>query len=159
MIPPKGWVAILVLIVLAGLYVAHRGIVKYEVEAAVQKTTVSLNANYATKLKAAEEKTAKVEADLKQEANQLKNDRDAKISILTNSLSDALKRLRERQARPPAQPSGEIAPVGGSCPAVQLYREDAEFLTKESYRAESVLIERDYYYEQYENARKKLDGY
>lgn len=159
MLPPKGWVAILVLIVLAGLYVAHRGIVKYEVDAAIQKTQVSLNASYQTKLDNAKAKTAKTEDELRLNALQAQKDKDAQIAALSSSLNDALKRLRDRQERPPAQPSGEIASVGGSCPAVQLYREDAEFLTKESYRAESVLIERDYYYEQYEDARKKLDGY
>lgn len=159
MIPPKGWVAILVLIVLAGLYAAHRGIVAYEVRDAVQKTTISLNADYSKRLKAAEEKTAKVEKELKDDANKIKNDRDTTISVLTASRDLALKRLSERKARPSAQPSGEVASVGGSCTARELYREDAEFLTREAYRAQSIIVERDYYYNQYELTRKKLDGY
>lgn len=159
MIPPKGWVAILVLIVLAGLYVAHRGIVAYEVDAAVQKTTVSLNAAYQIKLDAANAKTAKVEKELGNEAATIKNDRDTQVSILNASLNDALSRLSKRPTRPAPQPSGEVASVGGSCTARELYREDAEFLTRESSRAQSVIVERDYYYNQYENARKKLDGY
>lgn len=159
MLPPKGWIAILVLIVLAGLYGAHRGIVAYEVDAAVQKTTVSLNSEYDKKLKAAELKTAKTEDELRLNALQATRDKNAQIAILTTSLNDALKRLRDRQERPPAQPSGEVASSGGSCTARELYREDAEFLTREAYRAQSVIVERDYYYNQYEQARKKLDGY
>lgn len=159
MLPAKGWIAILVLVVLAGLYAAHRGIVKYEVSAAVQKTTVSLNLRYQNELDQAKQKTDKTEQELRLNSLQASKDKDAKIAILTTSLNDALKRLRDRQARPPAQPTGEVASVGGSCTARELYREDAEFLTREAYRAEAVMFERDYYYQQYEIARKKLDDY
>lgn len=61
--------------------------------------------------------------------------------------------LRKRAARP-----ATITPTQPSCTGAGLYRDDAEFLARLANSAEQVKIERDYYYGQYESARKLLAG-
>lgn len=155
----KGWIAIIVLIALGGLYGAHRGIVAYEVKQAVQTNTVSINLKYQKDLAVATEQAVKATNDLRDQADSAKAKKYEQIESRNAALSVAIKRLQNRPLRPAPQPSGDVASVGGSCTAAQLYREDSEFLTREATRAESVLDERDYYYNAYETARKKLDGY
>lgn len=155
----KGYVAISIVIVLAGLYGAHRGIVAHEVSRAVQTTTVSMNLKYQKDLAVATDKAVKATNDLRDFGDVAKEKKYAQTEARNAALNAAVKRLSNRPVRPAPQPTGEVASVGGSCTAAQLYREDSEFLTREASRAESVLDERDYYYNAYENARKKLDGY
>jgi hypothetical protein len=68
--------------------------------------------------------------------------------------------LRNRATRAEASKAGSSAASGvvGSCTGAQLYRDDAEFLAGYAQQAEGVRIERDYYYGQYESARKLLSG-
>jgi hypothetical protein len=81
-------------------------------------------------------------------------EKNEKIKALNDSLSDALGRLSKRPQRPIDIPTTPQA--GNTCTGTELYREDAEFLTREAARAEKLITERDYYYEQYERARKLL---
>jgi len=142
MLSPKGWVAILVLIALVGLYGAHRAIVNTESSRAV-----------ATAVQRAHVEAKKTEDELRINLNDLKKDKDAKLARLNNDLSAANDRLRQRPKRtdPPAT-------SGSSCTGRQLYQEDGLFLRGEASRAEALIVERDYYYNLYEDTRKKLDG-
>lgn len=104
-------------------------------------------------LKAEQEARAK-EQLLTYQAFQKQREKDEKISDINGKLSVALRMLRERPNRPsdPATPSGE------ACTGTKLFREDAEFLTREAARADRAVAERDYYYERYEDARRTLAG-
>lgn len=126
------------------------------VQEAVERTTSVLNQKYDKALVEASAKALRASKDLQANADKDRETKDEKIEALNTSLTTALSKLRTRPTRP-----SDIAnnpPSVEACTARELYREDAEFLTREAARAESVLIERDYYYEQYEAVRKKING-
>lgn len=99
-----------------------------------------------------EAKAHAMEQKLNYEAWNLRATKDAKITDLNTKLSNALSLLRNRPSRSDPAPSGE------ACKGTELFREDAEFLTREAARADQLIIERDYYYERYEAARRELAG-
>lgn len=128
----------------------------YDKQEAVQEARAEVVESYNKALVAAHISALKKQNEMLEEANKLKESKDAKISTLNSKLDNALSELRNRPYRPAPNtpnPNPEI-----SCTGTQLYREDAEFLTREANRAQKVLIERDYYYEQYELVRKKING-
>jgi len=81
-------------------------------------------------------------------------EKDAKINSIERNLRSDIERLRNREVRPNVV---TITETRGTCTGTGLYREDAEFLTREAARAEKVRIERDYFWQQYENARLELE--
>ena len=81
-------------------------------------------------------------------------EKDAKINSIERNLRSDIERLRNREVRPNVV---TITETRETCTGTGLYREDAEFLTREAARAEKVRIERDYYWQQYENARLELE--
>lgn len=82
-------------------------------------------------------------------------EKDEKINRISADLDVAIKRLQHRPLR---ASNPDTASPTSSCRGSQLYREDAEFLTREAARAEQLITQRDYYYREYENARKALNG-
>lgn len=97
-----------------------------------------------------ERATKALEASLRSETKQ----KDAKIDSIQRQLADTIKRLRERPVRPNVVTVTEIREA---CTGRELYREDGEFLAREAARSERVLEERNFYWQQYENARVKLE--
>lgn len=158
MLSSKAYVAIAVIVALMGLYGAHRAIVASEVKQAVQQNVLAMNSEYQKKLETARAATKKTEDELRLNALQTTKEKDAKIATTRRELDVALERLRTRPERPSPESPSAAPGNSSSCTGMSLYRADAEFLTREAARAQSVLIERDYYYKQYEDARKKLDG-
>ena len=138
---PYLWLAIL--IALAGLYGAHRWVVVSEVKEAETALIVKLEA-----------KARKVEDELRLNALQERKEKDAKISSINSDLERANRLLRTRPTRPPVLPPSS----GVSCTGRELYQEDGLFLRGEAARAEALIVERDYYFNLYEEARKKLNG-
>lgn len=65
--------------------------------------------------------------------------------------------LQQRPSRP--QTIYINTEVASSCTGRELYKEDGEFLVREAARAQSVVAERNYYYQQYEQVRKKLNEF
>lgn len=65
--------------------------------------------------------------------------------------------LQQRPTR--SQLNSAVAEARKACTGTELYREDAEFLTREAARAERLIKERDFYYEQYERARLALEAH
>lgn len=104
-------------------------------------------------LKSEQEARAK-EQLLTYQAYQTQREKDEKINAINSKLTIALRMLRDR----PNRPSDPTTPSGESCTGTKLFREDAEFLTREAARADQLAAERDYYYERYENARRTLAG-
>lgn len=104
-------------------------------------------------LKAEQEARAK-EQLLTYQAYQKQREKDEKISDINGKLATALRMLRER----PSRPADPTTSSGAACTGTKLYREDAEFLTREAARADQLAAERDYYYERYEDARRTLAG-
>lgn len=86
--------------------------------------------------------------------NEAIRNKDEQIQMLNVDLASAINRLRTRNSRPINYSPAPRAEA--TCSGTELFREDAEFLTREAARADQVVIERDYYYERYEDARKQL---
>lgn len=142
-----------------GLIIAALGAFHYTdryaaVHKAEQATESRLNASYQAELNKAADKAKRLEQQMQQDANTLKESKDAQIKIVNEQLSVAISELRKRPKRP--SDYSPTTSVTSSCTARELYQEDAGFLTREAARADSILIERDYYYEQYERARQQL---
>lgn len=153
---PYPYLAALILSVT--LYGAHKAIVAYEVSQAKELVTLKLSGEYKTNLLKAHSDARKETVHLQNHALALEKAKDAKIKTLDDKLNVALKRLSDRPNRPTAD-NPHIGPDSKACSGSELYREDAEFLLREAARADALIIERDYYYNQYEDARKTLDEY
>ena len=149
-INPWPWLALL--LVLGGLYGAHR----YVVYDAVKQNTVQIEQRYQ---KAADQ----AEATAKEASRLLKmsNDRDIQtkdntISAVRSDLERANRLLRDRPKRPTGQ---AVSPQSStSCTGRELYQEDGLFLRGEAARAEEVVIERDYYYNRYLQLEETING-
>ncbi len=142
------------LIATGGLYGAHRVIVHNEVADAV----LLVEAKYQKQLINAASEAHKTETKLELSALALEKVKDEQINSITVERDAALKRLRNRPVRPSTPDTPKDLEAGQACTARELYREDAEFLTREAARAEQVMAERNYYYQQYEKVRKVLYG-
>ena len=107
-------------------------------------------------IKSAEVITRTERATQALEASHVKEvlEKDEKINRISADLDVAIKRLQHRPLR-------SSSPLSTSdtraCRGSELYREDAEFLTREAARADKLIEERNYYYREYENARSKLN--
>ena len=145
------YVYLAILVALLGLYGAHRLVVHN----AVSKAEAAQVVQWEKKVLEAEKKAAKTEDELRLNAMNSKRDKDAEIKRINDELAIANKRLLERPKRP--ENYTPTAPVGSSCTGRELYQEDGLFLRGEAARAEALITERDYYYNQYEDARKKLN--
>ena len=100
------------------------------------------------------ERTERVQKTLDASHRSALKEKDAKINSIERNLRSDIERLRNREVRPNVV---TITETRETCTGTGLYREDAEFLTREAARAEKVRIERDYFWQQYENARLELE--
>lgn len=116
-----------------------------------------MNAEYQNKLNKAIENAREIETLMRRSQEQQKALKDAQIKDINSKLDAALTELRKRPQRQPTQNHPPTPSTTTSCTGAELYREDGEFLAGEAARAERVLTERNYYYEQYENARRQLE--
>jgi len=91
------------------------------------------------KLKADSKKT---EADLKEKAAQQQKAANEKINNLNKHLTDAITGLSNRPDRPGSTDVSKDPGVGSApgCTGADLFRPDAEFLTREAARAEKLKI-------------------
>lgn len=123
----------------------------------MDKAVAQVEATYKQKMTEAALQASKQTIELRQSADALKDTKDAQIKTLRSKLDIALSELRNR----PYRPSDYTPPSQGgtACSGTELFREDAEFLTREAARADKIIVERDYYYKQYEDARLKLEEY
>lgn len=133
-------------VVLAALWAFH----EYDKAQAVQEVRKELVAKSKEYAEKTDKATKALEASLRSESVQ----KDAKIADIERNLRSAIKRLRDRPVRPDVVTVTEIREA---CTGAQLYREDGEFLAREAARAERILEERNFYWQQYENARVKLE--
>lgn len=144
------------IIALIGLIIALIAIHEYDKRQEVSQAVTAVHSSY------------KAEADRRriiafQEAEKLatkqrveREQKDEQIRNIERQLSNARKLLNDRKERP--KDSEQSAQAGSSCTGRELYKEDGEFLIREAARADKALIDRDFYYNQYENARKMIEG-
>ena len=100
------------------------------------------------------ERTERVQKTLDASHRSALKEKDAKINSIERNLRSDIERLRNREVRPNVV---TITETRETCTGTGLYREDAEFLTREAARAERVREERDYFWQQYEKARLELE--
>lgn len=115
-----------------------------------------LKASQAQALAAAHAQARATERELMSKADQLRREKDAQIQTIHGRLAAALGELRERPAR------GEPLPgVAATCPAAtgaELSGPDAEFLARESARADELRAALGACYAQYEQVRQRLSN-
>lgn len=87
----------------------------------------------------------------------LESQKNEEIERINRRADELLVRLQQRTSR--TENTNNNPSVGEACTGAQLYREDGEFLAREAARADRILEERNYYYEQYEQVRKSLNEF
>ena len=95
---------------------------------------------------------------LQQSADQLRKTKNAQIARLNADLSAALAGLSDRPARPGASsvPTDPAAGANPGCTGAQLFRQDGEFLARESARADGLLADLAQCQAAYDSARDAL---
>lgn len=105
--------------------------------------------------RAKDEKAARArENELRADADKLAKEKQDEIDRVNTRLSDALERLRQREARPAAVSSGASTPAA-SCKGAtgaELFREDGQFLVREAARADRLIAALLQCYQQYDAA-------
>lgn len=102
----------------------------------------------------AEQQARKKEQDLQEAFAQERNKKDAQIRNIRRDLDAALIELRNRPER-----STVSNPTcnGAGATGAQLFREDAEFLTREAARADEIMAHLKACYQSYEQAREQIN--
>jgi hypothetical protein len=127
---------------------------EYDKATVVQRTREELSAQYNQKLLEASQKVLQAQKKMQLDSDIKQQEKDAQIKDINSLLANALNELRNRPKRP--ADSSTDTKIGSSCTGRELYQQDAEFLTREAARADRILVERNYYYNQYESIRRSL---
>lgn len=90
------------------------------------------------------------------EALKLEREKNEEITKLNTTVSSLRNSLRNRPGRE-AIVYRDNPGAPQACTGSELSREDGEFLAGEAARAEALIVERDFYYKQYEQVREKLN--
>lgn len=138
-------------IILIAAIAYHQYSKKHAVDAAI----AILQSQYRDEVAKQSEIARKNEWKLQEHADRTKEQKDEQIKKLSNKLSAAISELRNRPSR--SDTNTQNPGDSKACTGAELFREDAEFLAREAARADGILVERDYYYEQYESVRRELD--
>ena len=123
---------------------------------AVIKAKAEVELTYQKSVTAAVEKAVATERILKEQSFKTIEKKDEQLKTIQSRLSNTLSELQYRKKRESSTASASTPANTSACTGAELYREDGEFLAREAARAEGVLKQRDYYYQEYENARKSL---
>ena len=86
----------------------------------------------------------------------LEREKNAEITKLNHTVDNLRYSLRNRPSRETIR-YVESSEATRACTGAELSREDGEFLAGEAARAAVIAKERDYYYQQYEQVRIKLN--
>jgi hypothetical protein len=124
---------------------------------AVEKAKEQVRQEYILLMKEQERKQLELQGTIVLEALQLEQEKNEQITRLNARTNELLSSLSHRPTRPSETPI--VTETSPSCTGEVLYREDGEFLTREAARADRVLAERNYYYEQYEQVRKQINEF
>jgi hypothetical protein len=87
------------------------------------------------------------EHDYQADADKIRKDKDAQIKVINNQLVDAVSELRKRTSRTSETSNGK------SCNGTSLFAEDAEFLVRESARADEIRVALESCYKQYDSIK------
>ena len=138
---------------LAAIVGGHFYLQNNAVDSAVKKVEDS----YKLKLEKAEQKAIIETANIYRNTIEELNTKNENLNNIASEYKLAIDGLRNRKARPSETVYTTVTEVRETCTGSQLFREDAEFLTGEAARAEAIVVERDFYYQRYEDARLMLE--
>lgn len=150
---------VLVLLVVAGI-VSHFILEKRAVSQAIIVTTTKIETEYKTKLIAAQQKAADQTSALNTYKVQADKDKTNEINRISAEYEHTISSLSDRPTRADLTSSvaSAVARARSACTGAQLFKEDGGFLAGEAARADKIIVERDYYYGRYEDARRTLAG-
>ena len=101
-----------------------------------------------------QKKALEKQGEIALEALKVEQEKNEQIKLLTAESESLRLSLQQRPSR--YTPENLPTEVTSSCTGGELFKEDGEFLVREAARADKLIAERDYWYKQYEQARKKL---
>ena len=134
----------------------HTNRVERAVEAATNSLTEKYSATYVEGLEASLKASNTLLAGALQDKESLENEKTT-LSTQHKSVVAGLQHRGTRAESKAATPNISAAPVVQTCTGAELSREDSEFLAGEAARADQILSERNYYYNQYEKARLAVE--
>ena len=112
----------------------------------------SLKASYAEDIATHIEEARKADKARLEASERIRREKDAKIKDLNSRLSSAIGELQQRQARKDNGPNDSTACSGAT--GANLSKEDAEFLIRESARADAVVENLNYCIAQYRSIQR-----
>lgn len=142
------------LVGLAGTW--HKNRVEKAVEAARTSLTQKYSDEYVRGLESSLTASNQLLDDANKDKEKLQNEKIA-TSKLHESVVAGLRNRATRAESKAASTNISAAPVVQTCTGAELSREDAEFLAGEAARADRITKERDYYYNEYEKARLRVE--
>lgn len=146
---PRIWIALALAALLASThffaYRTGRAAVRVEFDAyKIEQAQLTRTAEAAARAR---------EQSLQEQANQIEETKNEELRIVGDQLDFALASLRDR----PARPAGNVPKAAGNCKGAtgaSLSRSDAEFLVRESARADRLRSALEACYAQYEALRR-----
>ena len=143
-----------VLIILA-IITALLGLHYYDRGKAVEQAKNEMISSYNKELLKKIEQAKNAEDEIKTQSKQLIDKKDEKIKLLSNNVK-RLNGLLDSRPQRPIDYSINTLP-SPSCTGRELFREDGKFLTGEAARADRMIVERNYYYNEYLNLYNVLE--
>lgn len=134
----------------------------WQVNKAVDKAVAEQVVVYNNKIKELEIKSLKTESELKDKVQTIKGEKDDQIKAIDRKYNTAIASLRSRPER-----STTSDPTSNTCNAestkgatgAQLYRDDAEILTRFARDTEELKTHLLACYQQYDGVKDQLDNY
>ena len=144
----------------AGSYGLHKYFEHKAVTTAITTTTTTITSQYQSQVLAANKKAADAEQSLATFKSGADHDKQSAVNAANDKSAALIASLSDRPTRADlsSSVSAAVARAKSACTGSGLYRDDAEFLVGYANAAAKAVIDRDYYYGQYENARRTLAG-
>lgn len=136
-------------VLLGGLYGGHL----YLVDKAVNAKELDMKEEFDKQMLESIADATKTEDKLRNSLNKKIQERDKQIANIT---AEHARLNRMLNTRPSREDNSQTPGSEPACTGSKLYREDGEFLTGEAARADTVVEERNLYYNAYIEAQKQL---
>lgn len=120
---------------------------------ALEAAREEVRTEYSQKLLNEQNKSLEKQGEIVLEALKIEQEKNEELKRIDAYAASLLSSLQNRPSR---TDNSSTPSVESSCTGRELYKEDGEFLVREAARADTILAERNYWFEQYENARIKL---
>ena len=148
------WIAIAVLLSVIGAFIWHEN----ELYTTRKETAQEVTKEFADDALEQSLEAVQIEKELVENALKAEKKKNHDKQTIIDRNAALIRSLQQRSTREDSKEANSTAPEAGkSCTGAELHREDGEFLAGEAARAEKVIVDRDFYYERYEDARQQLE--